>query len=409
MPSLGRKKKKAFCKIRLPIERCLWSIVLFLGILLGVVNIYLLRQWGHRPKSEQRTKHPIWTTSTIQSSHEKRHDSDRIESKGPLLQLLIDAGMTHEYAHSVASQLPTWQQVIARFGREPRIIGLDTCEAYNRAIPRGRRMLAAAGTFNTGTNLLAQLLQHNCIIDDRKESMQWQVNWGKHQSPKFRLNHSVHSNLVNAEMMPVVMVRDPYNWMQSMCKTRYSAHWFHVVPDHCPNFIPNEVERDWYDTPAYFVRKHYKNDPWKVDNVLDKAGFSLHATVIPVRVRYKATNVYHKSLVHMWKDWNQDYYEATFPRLMIRLEDLVYHPRVVLEEVCHCVEGTLSPNLTLPEESAIKGGDNIHGTNRTSLVQAMYKHVHANQTRGMTYEDIQFARKQLDDSVMTIFGYVHPS
>ena len=204
------------------------------------------------------------------------------------------------------------------------------------------------------------------------------------------------------------MVRDPYSWMQSMCKVRYSAHWYHIVPDHCPNFIPNHVEYEWFNRSMQFIRRHYKNDPWKVDNAWNKAHFNLDSKVIPLWVRYKTLNTNHTSLVHMWKDWYQEYYEVDFPRIMVRLEDLVYHPRLVLTEICGCVGGKLEEELTLAEESA-KSGERVHGTNRTGLVDAMVKHVHGNRTQGMTLDDAAFARAVLDESLMHLFGYEHPS
>jgi hypothetical protein len=193
-----------------------------------------------------------------------------------------------------------------------------------------------------------------------------------------------------------------------MCKSRYSAHWFHVVPDHCPNLIPNNIEREWFDERKNIVRRHYKNDPWKVDNVMDKANFTLNSTVVPLRVRYKSATLYHKSLIHMWKDWYNSYLQADFPFLMVRLEDLVYHPRSVLESICDCAGGVLAEHIMLSGDSAITQGDNIHGANRTGLVDAMNKHVRGDRTKGMTPEDIQYAREVLKESPMQLFSYKEP-
>jgi hypothetical protein len=329
----------------------------------------------------------------------------------PLLHNLIDAGMSFANATALASKLPSWGEVVDRFGPAPRILGLETCQAFNDKVPKRQRMLAPAGTFNSGTNLLASLLELNCKIETgrpRKTGMEWQVNWGKHQPPRFRLDHQVHGNIHNEYMMPVVMVRDPYGWMQGMCKTRYSAHWFHVSQEHCPNLIPNHVEYEWFGKTKMFLRQFYKGDPWLMDNVNNKANFTLDSSVVPLWVRYKTQNMNHDSLVHMWKDWNQEYYDATFPRLMVRLEDLVYHPQAVLTQVCHCVEGILSEHLTLPEKSVKQGADNIHGKVKTGLLDAMIKHAQGNRTHGMTLDDLQFAREVLDESIMKEFGYHHP-
>jgi hypothetical protein len=458
------KKMKKGRPRRLFLERWLWTGVVVVGFFLFSVNLLLFRglddatevtagKAAHSPtvvadsKFEQyHSIHNIVavgkslanSTGAAQIKVEKTKTPISADSTNPLLQNLIDAGISLANATALASKLPSWGEVVDRFGPAPRILGLETCQAFNDKVPKRQRMLAPAGTFNTGTNLLAQLLELNCKIETgrpRKTGMEWQVNWGKHQPPRFRLDNQVHSNIHNEYMMPVVMVRDPYGWMQGMCKTRYSAHWFHVSQSHCPNLIPNHIEYEWFGKPSTFLRKFYGGDPWLIDNVNNKANFTLDSSVVPLWVRYKTQNMNHDSLVHMWKDWNkgkrmnllrvaimlrlrlrfitnhvqnQEYYDATFPRLMVRLEDLVYHPRTVLTQVCHCVEGIISENLTLPEKSVKQGSDNIHGKVKTGLLDAMIKHAQGNRTHGMTLDDIQFARDVLDESIMKEFGYKHP-
>ena len=184
-----------------------------------------------------------------------------------------------------------------------------------------------------------------------------------------------------------------------------------TVPDHCPNLIPNNVEREWFDKTRPYVREYFHRDPWLVDNVMDKAGFTLDSKVVPVRVRYKNENAFHDSLAHFWKEWNQEYYNAwdgnsTFPRLMIRLEDLVFFPQQILTTICNCVGGKLSEPLTLKGDTSKFGGENVHGSNKTDLRAAMISHVYMNRTKGMTREDIQYASKVLKDSqVRKALGY----
>lgn len=238
----------------------------------------------------------------------------------------------------------------------------------------------------------------------------------------------------NLSVLPVVMVRDPFTWWQSMCKTRYSAHWFHIVPYHCPNFIANHVEKEWFHKKRPEIGKFYDRDPrkvWKVDNVMDKANYTLDKEVIPLWVRYHSENRQHKSLAHMWMDWYKDYYDADYPRLMIRLEDLVYYPHETLRQVCECANGGSGStdtdggyfeyigdeNLVLSLDSAIrgtgKGVDNMHGHDRTGLLGAMAKHAGphslSHRTTGMTPEDLEFATTVLKDSeTFSYFGYKIP-
>jgi hypothetical protein len=335
-----------------------------------------------------------------------REDPPNME---PLIQILRYAAVND--TAELRARIPSWQQVVARFGDKAKIVGLETCEAFRNQVPNERdRILGAAGIFNSGTNVLFQVLNSNCRIPraktQTKTGIMWQVNWGKHQPPRFRFENSVDASYNNSRYMPVVITRDPYTWMQSMCKSRYSAHWFHVVPDHCPNLIPNEVEQTWFREPEREVRRHFKNNVWKVDNVLDKANYTPDSKIVPVRVRYKSTLEYHTSLAHMWKDWYQEYYDVKFPRLIIRLEDLVFHPRQILHQVCECAGGKLSENITLAGESSKKGA--IHGMNKTNLADAMILHVYSNRTKGMTIDDLQYAKETFKGSVMSAFGYLPP-
>ena len=215
-------------------------------------------------------------------------------------------------------------------------------------------------------------------------------------------------------------IKDPWTWMQSMCKTRYAAHWYHIVPNHCPNFIATQLEKDWFDKTKEEVQDYYKNEKqkiWMVDNVINKANYTIDKKIIPLYVKYNSENSTHDSLVHMWKDWYQDYYDVQYPRLMIRLEDLVFYPHETIRQVCECVEGAVyvgDENLQLNLNSAIGGSgvgvDNIHGTDRTGLLGAMAKHIKSNKTKGMTKEDYNFAIAALTESdVMNYFRYKIPS
>lgn len=45
---------------------------------------------------------------------------------------------------------------------------------------------------------------------------------------------------------------------------------------------------------------------------------------------------YWASLAHVWSEWYLEYYEAQFPRLIIRFEDLLFHTPKVLDEIRQC-------------------------------------------------------------------------
>ena len=186
-----------------------------------------------------------------------------------------------------------------------------------------------------------------------------------------------------------------------------------LAPDHCPNFIPNHVEREWFNKTKPFLLQYFHNDPWKVDDVIDKAAnFTLQSKVIPLRVKFKGQQIYLDSLAHFWKSWYQEYFdtidgrENDYPRLMIRLEDLVFYPQLVLKTICDCVGGTLREKLVLAGETSKKGDNNVHGSNKTDLRTAMIAHIYTNRTKGMTLDDVRYASSVLKDSqVLQTLGY----
>ena len=113
----------------------------------------------------------------------------------------------------------------------------------------------------------------------------------------------------------------------------------------------------------------------------------------------------------MWDDWYCEYYDADFPRLMVRLEDLVFRPAEVLERICACAGGQFAGAAGLKMNGdAAKAADKVHCKNQTNLVGAMASHVYADRTDGMTREDIEFAESFLKRSkMMEVFGYATSS
>ena len=67
----------------------------------------------------------------------------------------------------------------------PRIIGLEYCPSAKD------KLWAVAGLFNSGTNLLHQLLSSNCDFGRRQQcnNIAFAVPWGKHNPLHFRSRH----------------------------------------------------------------------------------------------------------------------------------------------------------------------------------------------------------------------------
>lgn len=220
------------------------------------------------------------------------HDfDDPFFDKKALIELLQEAGVT-PIDNATAAALPTWSEITSLYGKEPVYYGLDTCERFQGSGVASQHFLAVAGTFNTGTNLLAELLLANCHMPARmaqygpaQRGIRWQTSWGKHTpvfNETFRQTHRVYTDvpdLTADDVFAGVMIRDPYRWMNSMCRHQYAASWLHD-DSHCPSLVPNEAD--------VAAKPHLQN--------LDH---------IPVTVEYKEFTVKHDSLVHFWNEWYQ--------------------------------------------------------------------------------------------------------
>ena len=220
------------------------------------------------------------------------------------------------------------------------------------------------------------------------KGVRWQVPWGKHTPVKdeeYRLTHKSDKDKdVDAtNILPAVTIRDPYVWMQSMCRIHYKAFWAHDTESsdkHCPNLIPNDAD----------LRKF----PWLQEK-----------ETVPVRVKYPEFVRHHTSLVHFWNDWYNEYVNASFPRIIVRFEDLVFHAKEVTTTVCHCAGGEMKPKFTYIVNSAKKGAA-AHGKDRTSFVDAIIRYgKDTNRLNSMTPEDLEFARASLDPNLMEFFNY----
>jgi hypothetical protein len=223
------------------------------------------------------------------------------------------------------------------------------------------------------------------------------VPWGKH-TPVIddnRLTHKTEkdSGVDPESVFPAVTVRDPAAWMQSMCRHEYAMSWPHKKNIHCPNLVPS-VAND-YD-----------------DSTLSKSTNSS----VPVTILYKGFKISHDSLLHHWNEWYAAYTApaATFPRVIVRFEDLIFHPVAVTTAVCECAGGALERDpqgkilFKYVTGSAKKGAS--HGKEKTGYIDAIirYGNDRGDRWKGMTEADLRYAQEHLDPTLMALFGYHYP-
>jgi len=332
-----------------------------------------------------------------------------------LVSILEDAGIDHLDAQDVL-RLPLWSSVTNLYynGNSgsssktgPIVLGLDSCAKFRERFSPGERFLGVAGNFNSGTTAFGISLQKNCripnhrpdknfVIRKRREIFASNVNgmlsmvpWAKHKHADFRHNHTISPpyKIDHEAVLPIVVVRDPFYWMQSMCKEGYGVRWDHDSNHHCPNLIPNDF---------------------------DKERFPALSSDMPVPVWMGANPTAGPtwpSLIHYWNNWYESYFDniadESWPRLMIRFEDTLFYPKQVMEEVCHCGGGTLLEEHDYSLEEAKP--EHKH-EQKNNFVTAMIEYgTNATRLHNMTQQDVNFAIQNLNPTLMKTFGYSYPN
>ena len=149
--------------------------------------------------------------------------AEAIKGRERLVDILHEAGID-EIDPEVIAVLPKWSAVEHLYGGSPVILGLERCEEFREQADPIDGSLGIAGMFNTGTNPMAMYVSKNCKMPnnrkDKAGGTRWQVPWGKHRLASEKYTnipaHEQRTNMTN--VLPVVLVRDPYTWMQSMVR-----------------------------------------------------------------------------------------------------------------------------------------------------------------------------------------------
>jgi hypothetical protein len=328
--------------------------------------------------------------------------------RAPILRILLEQGGYNLNDKSIFNDetlalLPKWSEVQQLYG-PPKILGVEKCTEFQQTISvkdqnigvAGNSLagnIGVAGMFNSGTNLLSELIATNCIDTGRMDTespddMKWQgqpVPWGKHMPASLRDSHTRSEmqdshHLYNATLV-VITVRDPYTWMQSMCRQGYATQFEHSIT-HCPNIIPYKED---IEAHRRFAKMKY----------------------IPVIVKYNSDLKFkYESLVHYWNVWYSEYKKAEFPRLFVRMEDLLFHGEEVVTQICECGGGTMRTPFMHVQEVANRNLGIEQNHKLAGLIGSLIRYGNI-KTRKQGYPpfQLQAARNLLDSTLMKLFGY----
>ena len=125
-------------------------------------------------KAEQRLKMDHWMnqqkSQKQQMAWPRMSPQIQYSSHGvdPHITNILHSANITQIGKDLANVLPTWEDIVGMYGDHPIISGLETCEAYREKVKPEDRMTGPAGMFNTGTNLLRELLTRNCDIKEAR-------------------------------------------------------------------------------------------------------------------------------------------------------------------------------------------------------------------------------------------------
>jgi hypothetical protein len=319
------------------------------------------------------------------------------------------------------------------------------------------RKLGVAGLFNTGTNLLSTLLNKNCQLHDAHDEgynrhlgggMLWQVPWGKHNPPSFRGEHYAKSAKdVDVEtVMPVVMIKDPLTWLNSMCRHPYSLHSRALDGGGrnskeggggCPKLlIPQDEKRNIgmrkgtmiEGTQDWEIAAKNLDEKWGRNRIIEEGEEDdgedplLYTAMVGYQSRNKTQ---YSSLLGVWNTWNRQWYDiggydplkfhnkgddpktedAGTPRLMIRFEDLLFRQVPVVTDICSCVGGKMKPGPFKYVDGSAKGVTGAH-RNSDGRAEALKRYgSERERVKNMTPEDLKYFDEHADPKLMGAFHY----
>lgn len=309
------------------------------------------------------------------------HDKACLDKK-KILEILLNGGKN--ISQIDCALLPVWQNIVENYGDGPVVHGLDTCEAYRESISNNSHpMLRVAGLFNSGTNAMAALLELN--VEELGGNFQHEVPWGKHLPVRFRKTNKFppRSKVDYRQVMPVVMVREPFRWMKSMCKRSYGVEW--IKPNtfsHCPILIPNAHDKL---KPRFRGKKTAET----------KVGLNQVTNTVPIPVEH------YDSLASVWTTFYQDWNDVDFPHLVVRFEDILFHGPRLLEILNDCIgmNATQKPFRHKMTQAKKHGRSSDFATALAQYGPGFQK------LRGLTQDDINFARVALNSSLLETFHY----
>jgi hypothetical protein len=363
-----------------------------------------------------------------------------ILGKEEIYKILLKSGVN--VTDELLERMPKIEDFTSMYGSSPKIVGLETCETFRNTVSPLDAIVGPAGVFNSGTNLVSTLLKKHCVIQERadaydksnfknrkndlvlgvKTGMFDEMPWDKHGPVSWREDegykpdqNGFEMNLVlpqlkNKDTFPIVMVKDPFSWMESMCRNPYTALW---LPSHssCLNLYPDYDMYDGDPDRNMFKRSSSLQNGMRFTAPQKKTRKKTIGLVIEFKNgdRWRRDLEY-ENLIDWWNTFYDDYLKADFPRLIVRYEDLLLHSNEIIPQICECVGGQLVNNeegVYVRVESA--KDERIHGKT-SNLVDALLRYGSAKmRTEKFSKGDLVYSGTAIRKDMMKVFQYTFPT
>jgi hypothetical protein len=290
------------------------------------------------------------------------------DGKKKLLGILARAGKTN-LSTKDCDALPRWSSFSELYGDNPVVLGLERCAMYRTAQSRSgldSNAVLVESLPHSGAAALVESLSRNIGNLTVKSGMSG-------EEKRFpRQGGFLHTS--SLPFLPLIVVRDPFRWMQLVCRVPYNANWTRGEEGRCPNFVPSAAER---------MERRYSN----------MTTFHVEVTHDDL---HKDT---YASLVDLWTSYYRSYVEADFPRIIVRFEDLVFHAERVTELVSQCIGRPMlkSFEYPLPDQSLLDEGRYGRMLKLYASEEGRYSH--------LTIEDLLYQKFALSPALMDLLHY----
>eukprot|EP01083_Nonionella_stella_P015285 42767_1 len=309
------------------------------------------------------------------------------------------------------------------------------------------------GLENTGTNLLNFLIRNNCFHakylneSSFKKStyfhrLLYVKNSSKHEMMASIGNFKLDSLQINPwnrylKGLHVVIIKDPLTWFKSICKHSYGVRFmrnaFYKSNISCPTNISgfngtasmniwrhsvfesivdlwNKYYESWIDGTETIgagdklmsIREKYMNEVLQEQRQI----YDADNTFI-VSHKYQQTNDKIKQkIIHEFGD--EVFIPAQYvPRIVIKFEDILFNPKLVVQRICGCVGGSMNTSafVGIPGKPAKTHGESRNKEQALATYSdPLYRY---NQ---YTKTDLRFVYHHINHTLLKMFGYdIHNS